>query len=119
MKLIISIPAAIALAATIYTPSLADCVDVTGSVNKDQHVGMAKDGTHAPLEGKSGSQVQTQSATGTTTTSAEAMAKAPQKEGGTLPMGESSSLATSPQDATAQQKGDRTAAATAAQGKCD
>jgi hypothetical protein len=80
---------------------------------------MAKDGTHAPLEGKSGSQVQTQSATGTTTTSAEAMAKAPQKEGGTLPMGESSSLATSPQDATAQQKGDRTAAATAAQGKCD
>lgn len=119
MRLNVFIPAAMTLAAFACSPALAACPEVTGSVNKDAHAGMAKDGTHAPLEGSSGSQVQTHSATGTTTTSAEAMAKAPQKDGASVPMGESSNLATSAQDATAQQKGDRTAAATATQGKCD
>lgn len=113
MKLIVSISAAIALAASLYSPSLADCVEITGSVNKEAHSGMAKDGTHAPLEGASGSQVETKSATGTTTTSADAMPKTAQKDGNAMPMGESSDLATSGQDATAQQKGDRTAAAEA------
>lgn len=118
MRMIVSIPAAIALAALIHSPSAADCVDVTSSTNADAQTGIAKDGTHAPLEGSAGSQVQTQSATGTTTTSADALANEPQKDGGSVPLGESNNLATSGQDASAQQSGDQTAAATAAQRKC-
>jgi len=117
MKLKVSIPAAIILAASIYTPSLADCVDNTGSVTQEARSGIAKDGTHAPLEGASGSQVETKSATGTTTTSSDALPNTAQKDGTAMPMGESSDLATSGQDVVAQQKGDRTAAAEA-QDKC-
>jgi len=116
MKQIISISAAIAFAAFTATPSLADCPEVTGSVNK--HAGIAKDGTHAPLEGNLGSQLKTESSSGTTTTSSDALPKATQKDGSNLPVGESSDLATSSQDVLAQQKGDKTAAATA-QDKCD
>lgn len=118
MRMIISIPAAIALAVVSHTAALADCVDVTTSANADAQTGIAKDGTHAPLEGASGSQVQTQSEAGTTTTSADAMAREPQKDGEAMPMGESSNLATSGQDASAQQSGGQTAAASAAQDKC-
>ena len=119
MKRIVSIAAAIALAASIYSPSLADCVETTGSVNKEAHSGIAKDGTQAPLEGASGSQVETETATGTTTTSADALPKTAQKDGKAMPMGESSNLATSGQDAIAQQKGEKTAAAKSTQEKCD
>ncbi len=118
MRMMISIPAAIALAVVGHTAALADCVDVTTSANADAQTGIAKDGTHAPLEGAAGSQVQKHSATGTTTTSADALAKEPQKDGAGMPMGESSNLATSGQDASAQQSGGQTAAASAGQGKC-
>ncbi|MBY5540576.1 hypothetical protein HFO60_11070 [Rhizobium leguminosarum] len=114
----VSISAAIVLAAFSYTPSLAECPDVTGSVTTGAHTGIAKDGTHVPLEGNSGSQVKTETSTGTTTTSADALPKTAQKDGGTMPMGESTDIATSGQDATAQQKGDKTAAATALDDKC-
>ena len=119
MRLTVSIPAAIALAAFIYTPSLANCPDVTGSVTKDGHSGIVQDGTHVPLEGNSGTQVKTETATGTTTTSADALAKTPQKDGGKMPMAANPDIATSSQDAIAQQKGGKTAAATAEEGKCD
>lgn len=115
MKLTVSISAAIALAALGYTPSLADCPDVTGSVNKQEHSGIAKDGTHVPLEGTANSQTKTETSTGTTTTSADALPKTPQKDGSNMPLGENSNLATSDQDVSAQQKGDQTAAV---QDKC-
>jgi hypothetical protein len=118
MRMMISVPAAIALAVVSHSAVLADCVDVTTSANADTETGIAKDGTHAPLEGAAGSQVQTHSETGTTTTSADALAQEPQKDGEALPMGESSDLATSGQDASAQQSGGQTAAASAAQKKC-
>ncbi|MCD2184739.1 hypothetical protein [Rhizobium sp. GN54] len=117
MNLKVTIPAAIALAVSIYTPSLADCVDITGSVSQEARRGIAKDGTHAPMEGASGSQVETKSATGTTTTSSDALPNTAQKHGNAMPMGESTDLATSGQDVIAQQKGERTAAAEA-QDKC-
>ncbi len=116
-----SIAAAVALTLGAFSlqPALADCSDMTGSANNKDHTGIAKDGTHAPLEGSAGSQVQTQSPTGTTTTSAQAAAKSPEKDGANMPMGESSNLATSNQDVAAQQKGGKTAAAVANQGKCN
>jgi hypothetical protein len=118
MRRNVLIPAAIALAALAPSPVLADCVDVTNGASQEAKPGIAKDGSHAPLEGSSGSQVETQSATGTTTTSADALAQSPQKDGGDVPMGEGNDLATSGQDASAQQSGGQTAAATAAQDKC-
>lgn len=119
MKRIVSISAAIALAAFSYTPRLAACDEVTGSVNKEAESGIAKDGTHVPLEGNSGSQAKTETSTGTTTTSADALPNAPQKDGANMPMGESNELATSGQDVAAQQEGDKTAAAAGAETECD
>jgi|GEM_PF-1242021 hypothetical protein len=121
MKNILTISAAITLAAFSHTASLANCHDVTtGSVNKEAEAGIAKDGTHAPLEGDSGSQAKTETSTGTTTTSADALTTSPQKDGQNMPMGESSDLATSGQDVAAQQDGDKTAAASATpEVKCD
>ncbi|MGW9231367.1 hypothetical protein ACWGPT_10920 [Pseudorhizobium sp. NPDC055634] len=118
MKTLATITAAVTLAAFSHTPGLADCHDVAGSAKTQETAGIAKDGTQAPLEGDSGSQVKTESATGTTTTSADALAKAPQKDGQTMPMGETSNLATSGQDAAAQQDGGKTAAASAG-AKCN
>lgn len=118
MKMNILIPTAIALLTTIQSPSLAKCPEVTGSVNKEEHAGIAKDGTHAPMEGHAG-QVKTESSGGTTTTSKEALPETATKDGNDMPMGESSSLATSEQDVAAQQKGGKTAAATAAPEACD
>lgn len=108
MKLTSLIATAIGMAAISFQPSFADCVDVTGSVNKEARI--AKDGTQAPLEATT----PTEGQKGLTTTS-----KDPQKEGGTLPMGKSPDLATSNQDVVAQQHGEKTAAATAMQEKCD
>jgi len=119
MKPISLTAAAIGMAAFAFQPAFADCVDVTGSVNKEARSGIAKDGTHAPLEGNAGTQARTETPTGTTTTSADAATKPPQKDGATMPMGESRNLATSNQDAVAQQKGGETAAATATPDKCD
>ena len=109
MRQIFLIPAAIALAAANYSPSFADCPKTTGSISGEQSTGIAKDGTHAPMEGSAG-QVKTESATGTTTTSQDALPNTASKDGGDMPMGESSSIATSEQDVAAQQQGDKTAA---------
>lgn len=117
MNLFVSIPAAIALVAAIHSPGFADCPETTASVSKEAHAGIAKDGTHAPMEGDTG-QVKTESSTGTTITSADALPKTAQKDGNNMPMGESSSIATSEQDVAAQQGGGTTAAATAAQDAC-
>lgn len=120
MKPIVLIATALGMAAFTVQPGFADCVDVTGSVNKEARGGISKDGTHAPLEGGANTQAQSGGATGTTTTSADAGPNAPQKDGGAnLPMGESTNLATSNQDVSAQQDGGKTAAEVATQDKCD
>ena len=118
MKMIVLMPATIALIAATHSPSFAHCPETTGSVSTEQQAGIAKDGTHAPLEGDAG-QVKTESSTGTTTTSKEALPETAAKDGKDMRMGESSSLATSGQDVAAQQEGEKTAAATAAQEACD
>lgn len=118
MKMIVLMPATIALIAATHSPSFADCPETTGSVSTEQQAGIAKDGTHAPLAGDAG-QVKTESSTGTTTTRKEALPETAAKDGKDMPMGESSSLATSGQDVAAQQEGEKTAAATAAQEACD
>ncbi|MEZ2126707.1 MULTISPECIES: hypothetical protein [unclassified Sinorhizobium] len=110
MKLTSLIATAIGMAALSFQPSFADCVDITGSVNKEAGSGISKDGTHAPLEAT----VPKEGQKGLTTTS-----KAPQKEGGTMPMGTNPNQATSDQDVVAQQHGGKSAAATAMQEKCD
>jgi hypothetical protein len=105
------------LAAFSSQPSSADCVDMTGSGNQEAHAGLAKDGTHAPLETTAAAQAQPGPAVGTTTGS-QAAPPSPQKDGGQMPMNESPNIATSAQDAQAQQKGDKTAAAVANDKKC-
>ena len=119
MKPTLLILTAMGLAAFTSQPSFADCVDMTGSTDTQARTGIAKDGTHAPLEGTAGTQAKTDTPTGTTTTSTDVAANKPQKEGGTLPMGESNNLATSSQDVVAQQKGGETAASSATKDKCD
>jgi hypothetical protein len=100
---------AIGMAALTSQPSFADCVDITGSTATEDRSGIAKDGTRAPMEGSETTQAQKN----------KADANAPQKEGGTLPLGKNPNLATSEQDVVAQQHGDKTAAAKAQQDKCD
>jgi len=118
MKMIASISTALAFLAVAHSPGLSDCVDMTEPAGQGTHKGIAKDGTHSPMEGSTG-QIKTESSTGTTTTSRDAATpKTAQKDGNKLPIGESNNLATSGQDVSAQQKGDKTAAATAAQGAC-
>jgi hypothetical protein len=102
MKLTSLIVSAIGMAAFTFQPSFADCVDVTGSVNKDDRGGIAKDGSQAPLEGAK--------------TSAEA--KTPEKSGGKMPLGENPDVATSQQDVIARQHGEKTAAAKAMEDDC-
>ena len=106
-----------ALALALATGSaLAACPTTTGSVNAQPHKGIAKDGTHAPLENGANSEVQKGAAsTGTTTTNTNQTA---QKDGKTMPLankegGGDANLATSQQDVQAQQKGDQTAMAKA------
>ncbi|MCC2609586.1 MULTISPECIES: hypothetical protein [Rhizobium/Agrobacterium group] len=119
MKTISLLSVSIGVAAFTFQPSFADCVDVTGSVNKEARSGIAKDGTQAPLESGAVTGTRTESPTGTTTTSADAGGNAPQKDGRAMPMGESPNLATSNQDVVSQQKGGETAAATATKDKCN
>ncbi len=91
------------------TASMANaaCPDTTASIDSKARTGIAKDGTHAPLE---------------TNTAPESTAKAEggsaNKDGNTMPLasqegGGNKDLATSQQDVEAQQKGDKTAAAKA------
>ena len=117
MKPIAQILAGSTFALLLATGSaLAACPTTTGSINAQPQKGIAKDGTHAPLESGANSQLQKGAAsTGTTTSS---MNQAPQKDGKTMPLaGKEGSgdpnLATSQQDVEAQQKGDQTAMAKA------
>jgi hypothetical protein len=107
--------AAIVLATSIMGLSaggaLADCVDTTASINKDQKpAGISKDGTHAPLE----TPAQAQNKAGADTNAVDN--DTAQKNGGTMPLageegGGDKNLAMSQQDVEAQQQGDQTAAA--------
>ncbi|MER8437088.1 hypothetical protein NKH36_16915 [Mesorhizobium sp. M1312] len=87
----------------------ATCHDTTASVKAQS--GIAKDGTHAPLEtdANAGSKVEGGPAN---------------KDGNTMPLanqesGGNKNLATSQQDAQAQQEGEKTAAAKADAGSSD
>ena len=83
-------------------PALAACpdTDTTASINDKASTGIAKDGTHAPME------------------SDAAKSDPAMKDGKSMPLateegGGNKDLATSQQDVEAQQQGDKTAAATA------
>lgn len=106
------------LAAFSPQQSSADCVDTTTAAHQQEHAGIAKDGTHAPMETKAAPQAQPGPAVGTTTTSADTAAPSPRKDGGAMPLGENPDVATSAQDAQAQQEGGKTAAAVAGDKKC-
>jgi hypothetical protein len=102
----------IALAMTSFAavPAAADCLDknTTASTSEQPKVGIAKDGTHAPLEGDAKTALNVNPA---------------QKDGKTMPLateegGGNKNLATSQQDVEAQQKGGETAAAAAKDDRC-
>jgi hypothetical protein len=93
--------------------AFADCVDTTSSIGNQARTGIAKDGTHAPLEaqnkGGTGAAVNTHPAN---------------KTGNTMPLasnqgGGDKNLATSQQDVNAQQHGGKTAAAAATRNRGD
>jgi hypothetical protein len=93
-----------AVAGLAAAPALAACpdTDTTASINDKASTGMAKDGTHAPLE----------------TDASQAEDNPAKKDGKSMPLateegGGNKDLATSQQDIEAQQQGDKTAAATA------
>ena len=112
MKTIVSLASALSIVLLAAQPGLADCADMTQSTSPSEK-GIAKDGTHAPLEQGNVAQEQPGPAEGSTTASSDTKAASPQKGSGDMPMGESESLATSGQDAEAQQQGEKTASATA------
>ena len=97
MRKLATITAAIGMAAFASNPSLAACDDVTGSINGNTAAGIAKDGTHVPLEGATGGQASTSGGV--------------RKDGSTMPLAADENLATSNQDVAAQQQGEETAAA--------
>jgi hypothetical protein len=96
----------------------ADCVNTTSSPSHQEDAGIAKDGSHAPMESQTSAQSQPGPAEGTTTASSDTAAEAPQKDGANMPMGENPDIAASSQDVQAQQKGGKTAAAAATNQKC-
>lgn len=105
MRQFATIIAAVGMAALTSGQGLAACADVSGSASNEAKAGIAKDGTHVPLEGSADGQAN---ATGGV-----------QKDGGTMPLTTDKNLATSGQDVAAQQQGDQTAAASAdAEEKC-
>lgn len=119
MKTSLIMIAALYVAALSPNQSWADCLDPTGTAGQEAQKGISKDGTHAPLEsGGVATQAQTGPAVGTTTTSADAAGHSPAKTGGQVPLAENPDVATSSQDAQAQQKGGKTAAAVANDKKC-
>lgn len=104
MKTIASIMATVAITAFAAGTALADCPETTGSVSSE--TGIAKDGTHAPLE--------TEAHKNTKPADSDTAAK----DGETMPLanqqgGGDKNLAMSQQDAEAQQQGDKTALAQA------
>ncbi|MBW8298908.1 MAG: hypothetical protein K0M60_04840 [Hydrogenophaga sp.] len=100
MTKLTTIIAAVGMAAFVSGPSLAACPEVTGSIDDKAAAGISKDGTHVPLEGSADTQA---GATGGV-----------QKDGKTMPLATDKNLATSNQDVAAQQQGEETAAASAA-----
>jgi hypothetical protein len=93
--------------------ALADCVDTTASVDSEAQPGIAKDGTHAPLEGDMTADAQGRVEGGPATKDGNTMPLANQEGGG------NKNLATSQQDIEAQQQGGETAAAQADAGTAD
>ena len=101
MKTLVLIAATLSLLSGV---AMADCPDKTASnlgTDANKTAGIAKDGTHAPLESNK-----------------PADSDAAQKDGQTMPLanqegGGNKNLATSQQDVEAQQHGDKTAAAQA------
>ncbi len=117
MKPIVPMMAAVAAITFMSGTALAACPEITGSVKPDAQQGVAKDGTHAPLENSTNAEVQTGTASSGTTTSSNPSPTV-QKDGQTMPLastegGGDKNLATSQQDVQAQQKGDPTAMAKA------
>lgn len=130
MKLISSLALAAALSLSA-SAAFADCVDLSApnATDTNKTAGISKDGTHAPLETPDTSAANTADTTKTAGVSKDGKtleigdaagdaAQAPQKDGNTMPLatqegGGNKDLATSQQDVEAQQKGDKTAAATA------
>ena len=105
MKLISSLLLAATLSLAAGT-AMAACPDTSAGTDMNETAAIAKDGTHAPLEGAD---------TGAANT--------PAKDGSTMPLateegGGNKDLATSQQDVEAQQDGEKTAAATAEDDKC-
>jgi hypothetical protein len=101
---------ALAIAGFAAAPAAADCLDqdTTASTGSQPKAGIAKDGTHAPLEGDAKTALNANPA---------------QKDGKSMPLateegGGDKNLATSQQDVEAQQKGDETAAAAAKDDRC-
>ncbi|MFU0504538.1 hypothetical protein [Pseudaminobacter sp. NGMCC 1.201702] len=112
MRPIAAMIAAVSVTALASGTAFAACPETTGSVSNETTAtaGIAKDGTHAPLE-----------------TDAEAKsgmnADTAQKDGKTMPLAEQEAggnkdLATSQQDVEAQQQGEQTAAAEAEDEAC-
>ena len=104
MRLISSLFMATALSFAAGT-AMAACPDTSAGVDMSKTAGISKDGSLAPLEG------------------AEPGANRVAKDGSTMPLakqqgGGDKNLATSEQDVEAQQKGGKTAAATAEDEKC-
>jgi hypothetical protein len=110
MKPIASIFVAAAISAMAMSTAVADCPD---AAKKDSQAGIAKDGTKAPMQDSANSTTQTGAASVGTTTSSSTAAKTEQKSGDTMPMAADKNQAASQQDVQAQQKGDKTAAASA------
>ena len=107
MKTLTAILLATSMLGLASETAFAACDDKTASITNDAQAGIAKDGTHAPLE---------------TDTSADTKGSAEgdpaTKDGNTMPLanqegGGDKNLATSQQDAGAQQEGEETAAAEA------
>lgn len=115
MKLLKTMTLAAALAALPVGMAMADCVDPTTSASTSDQpktAPVAKDGSTAPLE--------TGATSGSATTATPpAQEESAQKDGGTMPLateegGGNTNIATSQQDVEAQQEGEATAAAKAA-----
>ncbi len=102
------IAAAMSLSAGTAIAACPKDTSASGNVDPNRTAGIAKDGTHAPLE----------------TPDAQAKAGNPvAKDGNTMPLanqegGGNKDLATSQQDIEAQQHGDKTAAAKAQEEAC-
>ncbi len=87
--------------------AFATCHDTTASIDSEAQAGIAKDGTHAPLETDATADAEGRVEGGPATKDGNTMPLANQEGGG------NKNLATSQQDIEAQQEGEKTAAAEA------